>query len=199
MMFDHFEFNPETDRLGEGPLSEVYRAVDKRLGRTVALKILRAHAEIDPQADERFLREAKHTSKLDHPNIVTIYDYGQFRGTSYIAMEYLQGRTLDKVIKDQTLGYEECIRIALQVTAALKFVHEQGIIHRDLKPGNILLRDDEASSSSISASRAACAKMSITQHGMLVGTCSTCRPSRCAAMTWTSARTSSRSERCSIT
>ncbi len=170
MMFDHFEFNPETDRLGEGPLSEVYRAVDKRLGRTVALKILRAHAEIDPQADERFLREAKHTSKLDHPNIVTIYDYGQFRGTSYIAMEYLQGRTLDKVIKDQTLGYEECIRIALQVTAALKFVHEQGIIHRDLKPGNILLRDDGSIKVLDFGIARARDEAGITQHGMLVGT-----------------------------
>ncbi len=170
MMFDHYEFNPETDRLGEGPLSEVYRAVDKRLGRTVALKILRAHAEIDPQADERFRREASHTSKLDHPNIVTIYDYSQFRGTSYIVMEYVQGRTLDKVIKDQTLGYEECLRIALQITAALKFVHEQGIIHRDLKPGNVLLRDDGTIKLLDFGIARARDEAGITQHGMLVGT-----------------------------
>ena len=115
MRFAHFDFDPETDRLGEGPLSEVYRAVDTKLGRTVALKILRAHAEIDPEADERFQREAKNTSKLDHPHIATIFEYDRFEGTSYIAMEYLEGRTLDKIIKDQTLGYEECLRIALQL------------------------------------------------------------------------------------
>ncbi|MDG1491872.1 MAG: protein kinase, partial [Planctomycetota bacterium] len=74
MRFAHFEFDPEKDRLGEGPLSEVYRAVDTKLGRTVALKILRAHAEIDPESDQRFHREAKHTSKLDHPHIATIFD-----------------------------------------------------------------------------------------------------------------------------
>jgi len=99
MQFAHFQFDPETDRLGEGPLSEVYRAVDLQLGRTVALKILRAHVEIDPAADHRFLREAKHTSNLAHPAIATIYEYGKDQGTSFIAMEYLQGRTLDKIIK----------------------------------------------------------------------------------------------------
>ena len=72
MRFAHFDFDPETDRLGEGPLSEVYRAVDTKLGRTVALKILRAHAEIAPQADRRFHREAKHTSRLDHPHIASL-------------------------------------------------------------------------------------------------------------------------------
>ena len=68
----------------------------------MALKILRPHVEFDPQAKERFEREAKHTSNLAHPNIATVYEYGQDRGTSYIAMEYLEGRTLDKIIKDQS-------------------------------------------------------------------------------------------------
>ena len=81
MKFAHFEFDPQTDRLGEGPLSEVYRAVDTDLGRTVALKILRAHAEIDPAADQRFHREARNTSKLDHPNIATVYEYGKDQGS----------------------------------------------------------------------------------------------------------------------
>src|SRR5689334_10907335 len=142
MKFGHFEFDPEKDRLGEGPLSEVYKAVDLQLGRTVALKILRAHAEIDPQADHRFLREAKHTSNLQHPNIATIYEYGKAEGTSYIAMEYLQGRTLDKILKDQQLGFEECVRILLKVAEALKLVHESGLVHRDLKPGNVMVLDD---------------------------------------------------------
>lgn len=170
MRFAHFDFDPETDRLGEGPLSEVYRAVDTKLGRTVALKILRAHAEIDPQADERFQREAKNTSKLDHPHIATIFEYDRFEGTSYIAMEYLEGRTLDKIIKDQTLGYEECLRIALQLCSALEIVHQGGLIHRDLKPANILLEDDgNLKLLDFGIARAA-DESSITQHGMLVGT-----------------------------
>ena len=170
MKFAHFEFDPEKDRLGEGPLSEVYRAVDTKLGRTVALKILRAHAEIDPKSDQRFHREAKHTSKLDHPHIATIFEYDQFEATSYIAMEYLEGRTLDKIIKDQTLGFEECIRVASQLCAALEVVHKGGLIHRDLKPANILLQDDgNLKLLDFGIARAA-DESSITQHGMLVGT-----------------------------
>ena len=170
MKFAHFEFDPDQDRLGEGPLSEVYRAVDTKLGRTVALKILRAHAEIDPQSDRRFHREAKHTSKLDHPHIATIFEYDQFEGTSYIAMEYLEGRTLDRIIKDQTLGFEECLRIATQLCSALEVVHQGGLIHRDLKPANILLQDDgNLKLLDFGIARAA-DESSITQHGMLVGT-----------------------------
>ncbi len=111
MRFAQFQFDPEADRLGEGPQSEVFRAVDTRLGRTVALKILRPHVEFDPQATERFEREAKHTSNLAHPNIATVYEYGQDRGTSFIAMEYLEGRTLDAIGKDHTLSYEEGLQL----------------------------------------------------------------------------------------
>ena len=170
MQFAHFEFDPQRDKLGEGPLSEVYKAVDLQLGRTVALKILRAHAEIDPAADHRFLREAKHTSNLAHESIATIYEYGRDHNTSYIAMEFLQGRTLDKIIKDQTLGYEECLRIALAVTNALALVHRQGLIHRDLKPGNIMVQDDGAVKLLDFGIARANNEANITQHGMLVGT-----------------------------
>jgi serine/threonine protein kinase/Flp pilus assembly protein TadD len=170
MQFAHFQFDPETDRLGEGPLSEVYRAVDLQLGRTVALKILRAHAEIDPAADHRFLREAKHTSNLAHPNIATIYEYGKDQGTSFIAMEFLQGRPLDKIIKEQSLGYEECMRIALQVTLALSLVHRSHLIHRDLKPANIMVQDDGTVKLLDFGIARASNEGSITQHGMLVGT-----------------------------
>lgn len=170
MQLAHFQFDTETDRLGEGPLSEVYKAVDLDLGRTVALKILRSHAEIDPQADQRFQREAKHTANIAHPNIATIYEFGQDQGTSFIAMEYLQGRTLDRIIKDRTLGYEECLRIASQVVDALKSVHEHGLIHRDLKPGNILLQDDGSVKLLDFGIARARDEASITQHGMLVGT-----------------------------
>jgi serine/threonine protein kinase/Flp pilus assembly protein TadD len=170
MQFAHFEFDPKKDKLGEGPLSEVYKAVDLLLGRTVALKILRAHVEIDPAADHRFLREAKHTSNLAHPSIATIYEYGRDQNTSYIAMEFLQGRTLDKIIKEQTLGYDECLRIALAVTDALKLVHKQHLIHRDLKPGNIMVQDDGTVKLLDFGIARANNDSNITQHGMLVGT-----------------------------
>lgn len=170
MRFAHFQFDPEKDRLGEGPSSEVFRAVDARLGRTVALKILRPHVEFDPQATERFEREAKHTSNLAHPNIATVYEYGKDRGTSYIAMEYLEGRTLDTIIKDHTLGYEEGLRIMLQVTDALGLVHERGLIHRDLKPANVMVLPDGTVKLLDFGICRSTAESNITQEGMLVGT-----------------------------
>ena len=170
MQFAHFHFDPVEDMLGEGPLSEVYRAVDQTLDRTVALKILRAHVEIDPEADKRFEREAKHTSKLIHPNIATIYEYGSSGGRSYIAMEYLEGRTLDKIIKDGQLGAEEGLRIAVQLTSALALVHKNGLIHRDLKPANVMVLDDSTVKLLDFGIARANGEATITQHGMLVGT-----------------------------
>lgn len=170
MRFAHFQFDPEKDRLGEGPSSEVFRAVDLRLGRTVALKILRPHVEFDPQAKQRFDREAKHTSNLAHPNIATVFEYGQDRGTSFIAMEFLEGRTLDKVLKVQRLDYEEGLRVALAVAGALRLVHERGLIHRDLKPANIMLLDGGTVKLLDFGICRSTGEKSITQEGMLVGT-----------------------------
>ncbi len=170
MQFAHFKFDPVQDLLGEGPLSEVYRAVDEKLGRTVALKILRAHVEIDPEADKRFEREAKHTSNLIHPNIATVYEYGSAGGRSFIAMEYLEGRTLDKIIKDGQLGADEGLRIAIQLTNALSLVHKTGLIHRDLKPANVMVQDDGTVKLLDFGIARANGEATITQHGMLVGT-----------------------------
>ncbi|MBK8180531.1 MAG: protein kinase [Planctomycetes bacterium] len=170
MKFAHFTFDPVKDLLGEGPLSEVYRALDETLERTVALKILRAHVEIDPEADKRFEREARHTSRLIHPNIATIYEYGSASGRSFIAMEYLQGRTLDKIIRDGQVGAEEGLRIALQLTSALALVHKNGLIHRDLKPANVMVLDDGTVKLLDFGIARANGEATITQHGMLVGT-----------------------------
>lgn len=171
MNFAHFTFDPETDRLGEGPLSEVYKATDSNLGRTVALKILRPHAEIDPQADQRFRREAMHASALVHRNVTVIYDYDEWEGTPYIVMEYLEGRTLDKIIKERLLGFEECLRISVQLTEALAAVHKEKLVHRDLKPGNVMLQDDGTLKLlDFGIARAKDDEAGITQHGMLVGT-----------------------------
>lgn len=170
MKLAHFEFDPATDKLGEGPSSEVYRAVDERLGRTVALKILRPHVEFDPQAQERFEREAKHTSGLAHPNIATVFQYGQDRGTSFIAMEYLEGRTLDVILAERALDWEEGIGVAQQVARALARVHQYGLIHRDLKPANIMvLPDGKVKLLDFGICRST-RETGITQEGLMVGT-----------------------------
>ena len=176
MKFANYEFDLKQDLIGSGQSSQVYRAKDLSLDRTVALKILEAHVTIDPESSERFKREAVHTSHLNHPNIATVFTFdtteieGQER--SYIAMEFLEGKPLDKIIKEQkqTLGYEECLRIAEQVASALATVHESGIIHRDLKPGNIMVMDDGQVKLLDFGIARATDESSITQKGMLVGT-----------------------------
>jgi tetratricopeptide (TPR) repeat protein/predicted Ser/Thr protein kinase len=170
MKFSHFEFDPQADRLGEGPQSEVFRATDTQLGRVVALKVLRPNVEIDPESSRRFEREAKHTSLLQHPNIATIYEYGQDHGTSYIAMEFLDGRTLDKVLKQRAVSAEECVRIGLQVAAGLALVHSKGLIHRDLKPGNVMLLENGQVKLLDFGIARSMREQNITQSGMLVGT-----------------------------
>ena len=170
MRFAHFQFDPSADRLGEGPQCEVYRAVDARLNRTVALKILRPHVEFDPAAAERFEREARHTSSLAHPNIATVFEYGQERGTSFIAMEFLEGRSLDRIIKDRPLGFAEGVRVGLQVTSALDLVHKNGLIHRDLKPGNVMLLEDGSAKLLDFGICRSKEEPTLTQDGMLVGT-----------------------------
>ncbi|MFT5283865.1 MAG: serine/threonine protein kinase/Flp pilus assembly protein TadD [Planctomycetota bacterium] len=170
MRFAHFSFDPAEDRLGEGPQCEVFRAVDSRLDRTVALKILRPHVEFDPSAVERFEREARHTSSLQHPNIATVFEYGQEKGTSFIAMEFLEGRTLDKIVVDRVLTFAEGIRVGLQVTSALDLVHRHGLIHRDLKPGNVMLQvDGEVKLLDFGICRSK-EEPTLTEDGMLVGT-----------------------------
>lgn len=171
MKFASFEFDREKDRLGEGPQSEVYRARDTRLGRTVALKILRPHIEFDPEAVTRFEREAKHTSTLAHPNIATIYEYGQDKGTSYIVLEYLEGQTLDKILQEgRPIPFDDAVRYGLQVASALELVHQHHLIHRDLKPANIMvLADGKVKLLDFGICRST-GESNITQEGMLVGT-----------------------------
>ncbi|MBL8863910.1 MAG: protein kinase [Planctomycetes bacterium] len=168
--FAHFRFDPVAHKLGEGPLSEVYKARDTVLDRTVALKILRNNAEIDPKADKRFEREARHASRISHPNITTVYEYGKADNTPYIAMEFLEGRTLDKLLKQQSLGYEEGLRVAVQVADALKELHHDGLIHRDLKPANVMVLPDGTAKLLDFGIVRAKNELGITQEGMLVGT-----------------------------
>ena len=125
--------------LGAGGMGEVYRATDTRLERTVALKILPAHAAADPEFKARFEREAKTISQLNHPNICVLYDIGESAGASFLVMELLEGETLAARLQKGPLPTDDVLRIAGEIADALDKAHRKGIIHRDLKPANVML------------------------------------------------------------
>jgi eukaryotic-like serine/threonine-protein kinase len=125
--------------LGKGGMGEVYLAKDTTLDRHVALKFLPDELENDPRMRERFLREAKSAAALDHPFICKIYETGEFHGKSFIAMEYVEGKTLKDRMEQERVPLREAIRIILEIGEALENAHKAGIVHRDLKPANIMI------------------------------------------------------------
>ena len=130
-------------RLGVGGMATVYLAEDSSLGRKVALKVMAERYAEDGEFVERFRREAQAAARLNHPNIIAVYDRGEADGRPYIAMEYLQGRTLKQVIqKEGPLPPERAIAVAMQVLSGLRYAHEHGVVHRDVKPHNVLVGDD---------------------------------------------------------
>ena len=129
-----------------GGMGTVYRATQLGLGRAVALKVLRQHSAWDRDTVQRFHREAKTMSLLVHPNTVRVIDFGETpEGLLFLAMEYLEGRTLSQAIRDRELGVQDAVDITAQILSSLKEAHDKGVIHRDLKPDNIFLTEDPAS------------------------------------------------------
>ena len=125
--------------LGAGGMGEVYRARDTRLGRTVAIKVLPPHIAADPSFRQRFEREAKAISSLDHPHICALYNIGTHEGTHFLVMQYLEGETLAQRLARGPLPIEQTLTHAMEIADALDQAHRHGFVHRDLKPGNVML------------------------------------------------------------
>ena len=125
--------------LGAGGMGEVYRARDTRLERIVAVKILPSHLSEDPEAKQRFDREARTISSLNHPNICTLHDVGHQDGIDYLVMEYLEGQTLADRLGKGPLPIEQVLKYGAEICDGLEKAHRSGVVHRDLKPGNIML------------------------------------------------------------
>jgi serine/threonine protein kinase len=128
-----------TGALGAGGMGEVYRARDKRLGRTVAIKVLPAEVSANTERKQRFEREARTVSSLNHPNICALYDVGSQDGIEYLVLEFVEGETLEKRLEKGPLATDVLLRHGMEIADALEKAHRNGVIHRDLKPANIML------------------------------------------------------------
>src|SRR6266480_1518030 len=134
----HYEI---LEKVGEGGMGVVYKALDGRLDRLVALKVLPPQKVADSDRKRRFVQEAKAASALNHPNIITIYDIGSADGIDFIAMEFVAGKTLDRCIPRHGWRLDEALKYSVQIADALVAAHKAGIVHRDLKPGNVMVTE----------------------------------------------------------
>ncbi len=157
-------------RVGAGGMADVFCAEDQQLGRKVAVKLLHRRFAEDPGFVERFRREAQAAAGLQHPNVVSVYDRGAFDGTYYIAMEYLPGRSLKQLIREEApLDPVRAIDITVQILKAARFAHRRGVIHRDLKPHNVIIDEtDHAKVTDFGIARAGASDM--TETGSIMGT-----------------------------
>jgi serine/threonine-protein kinase len=128
------------DEIGHGGMADVYLAHDRLLDRNVAVKVLLPQFASDPINIERFRREAQAAAGLNHPHIVSVYDWGEEDGTSFIVMEYVAGQTLREILQSYgPLNPMDAARVAAEIADALSFAHSHGVVHRDVKPGNVLV------------------------------------------------------------
>ena len=157
-------------RLGTGGMADVFLAEDQQLGRKVALKLLHRRFAEDPGFVERFRREAQAAAGLQHPNVVSVYDRGEYEGTYYIAMEYLPGPSLKEMVRSGVpMDPVRAIDITLQILKAARFAHRRGVIHRDLKPHNVMVDDaGHAKVTDFGIARAGASDM--TETGSIMGT-----------------------------
>ena len=159
------------EEIGAGGMAVVYKARQKLLGRIVALKVLHDHLAKDRVFVQRFLREARDAARLQHPNIVKVYDCGEERGRYYIAMEYLEGENLANMVKTRgALPLPQVISIAQQIASALDYAHREGIVHRDVKPSNIIISSDGRATLTDFSIAKATTDASLTATGLFVGT-----------------------------
>jgi beta-lactam-binding protein with PASTA domain/predicted Ser/Thr protein kinase len=157
-------------RLGSGGMADVYLAEDQLLGRLLAVKLLHRHFAEDDEFVERFKREASSAAALSHPNIVGIFDRGEWQGTYYIAMEYVAGRSLKMLLREQgALDAASAIDIVIQILRAARFAHGRGVVHRDLKPHNVIL-DEEGRARVTDFGIARAGASDVTLTGSIMGT-----------------------------
>ena len=183
-------------------MGEVYRARDSRLGRDVAIKVLPAHLSSDLSCKQRFEREAKTISSLNHPHICVLHDIGHQDGMDYLVMECVEGETLGKRLEKGPLPVEQVVKIGAEVADALDRAHRSGVVHRDLKPGNIMLTSTGAKLLDFGLAKPAVALAAaatvtvpakdtpVTEQGTVVEHFSICRRSRWKEERWTAAATS---------
>jgi serine/threonine-protein kinase len=162
------------NRIGRGGMADVFLARDLLLDRPVAIKVLFPEFATDPNFVERFRREAQAAANLNHPNIVSVYDWGTYLNTYFMAMEYVQGRTLADIMRvNGRLTSMQAAEIASEVAAALSFAHRNGVVHRDIKPANILIGSaGQVKVADFGIARAMNAPMesNLTQVGAVMGT-----------------------------
>jgi eukaryotic-like serine/threonine-protein kinase len=172
-------------RLGAGGMAEVWCATDTQLDRKVALKILQPRFAQDREFVERFRREASSAAGLQHPNVVNVFDRGEYDGTYYIAMEYVEGASLRDLV-NRGMSIEAAVGVTRQILAAARFAHSNGVIHRDLKPGNVLVdRNGRATVTDFGIAKAGVSE--ITQTGSVMGTAQYLSPEQAQGLEVTAA------------
>ena len=161
-------------RIGRGGMADVFLARDLLLDRPVAIKVLFPEFAVDPNFVERFRREAQSAAGLNHPNIVSVYDWGQYSNTYFMAMEYVQGRTLADILRaNGSVNSQQAAEIASEVAAAIGFAHRNGVVHRDIKPANILIGSNgnvKVADFGIARAMNAGTESNLTQAGSVMGT-----------------------------